>query len=141
MEYDEEDKENNNIEENDLMKQAEIIIKLISKLNIDKTQELIKEDKKSLSNKIQYINKIIDLYLKEKENSTNGKKYVINIIGRKRLGYLINIYKKLKNNIKYKESIFKNKKTTNNYFIIICFCFFSKVISIKKQNVNKKIIK
>ena len=140
MEYDEEDKENNNIEENDLMKQAEIIIKLISKLNIDNTQELIKEDKKSLSNKIQYINKIFDLYLKEKENSTNGKKYVINIIRRKRLGYLINIYKKLKNNMKYKESIFKNKKTINNYFIIICFCFFSKVISIKKQNVNKKSI-
>ena len=134
MEYDEEDKKNNNIEENNSSKQAEIIIKLISKLNIDNTQELIKEDKKSLSIKIQYINKIINLYLEEKANSSNNKKYVLNIIRRKRLGYLINIYKKLKNNMKYKEFLITNKKTINHYFIIFCFCFFSKVISIKKLN-------
>ena len=62
MEYDGEDKENNNIQENNSSKQAEIIIKLISKLNIDNTQELVKEDKKSLSIKIQYINSCSNHY-------------------------------------------------------------------------------
>ena len=140
MEFDNEDKTKDIIKEKDFIKDSEIFIKLISKLEINNIQELINADKKSLSIKTQYINNIISLYLKEKETPNKAKKYIINIIKRKRLSYLLNICQKLKSNWKYKESIIKNKITINNYFVIICFCFFYQVILIKEQKGNKKSI-
>ena len=145
-----EDKEGINnkdiLEEKDLFKQAEIIIKLISKFNIKNTQEFFKKDKKLLSAIIQYINKIISLYLKETEkiNTTiSNKKYIINIIKKRRVNFIINLFKNTKeinNNMKYKQFFIKDKKVISCIFIIICFCLFFKVITLKKQNKNKKLI-
>ena len=134
----EDNEEDNIIEENDFIRHAQIFIELITKLDINNIKDIMNQDKNSFPIKIQYINKIISLYLKEKENSTSFNKYITKIIKRKRLGYLIKIYKKQRKNVKYKESIIKNKKIINIFFPCICFCFFCNVISIKEQMRNKK---
>ena len=143
MDFDKNDKENNASKEKDITKQVEIFIELVSKLNIKNIQELTKENKESITKKIFYINKIMNLYIKEKENLKSKliKKNITNRLKLIRVEYLLKEYKNFKGinyNIKYKKINPLEKKTINNYFVIICLCFFSKVISLKQQNNNKK---
>ena len=139
MENDEEKKAKIIIEENDPFKQIDILKKFILKLKIENTEEFLKEDKKSLSIKIQIIDKIISLITKEIENSSY-KIYFINRIKMRNLIYLIKSFKNSKKYSKYKEKIIKNKKTINIYFIIIIFCIFKKVLLIKRDTKDKKSI-
>ena len=145
MDFDESDKANNSLKEIDISKQVEIFIELIPKLKVNNIQELTKTNKESISKKFFYINKIMNLYIKEKENlkSKSIKKIIINRLKRKRVEFLLNIYNNCKGinyNIKYKKVTAFEKKTINNYFVIFCFYFFSKVIYLKQGNNKKNII-
>ena len=145
MDFNESAKSNNELKEKDISNQVEIFIELLPKLNVNNIQELTKENKESISKKFLYINKIMNLYIKEKENlkSKLNKKHIINRLKRKRVEFILKIYnnnKGINYNIKYKKITDYEKKTINNYFIIFCFCFFSKVISLKQANNKKNII-
>jgi len=137
MENDEEKKAKIIIEENDPFKQIDILKKFILKLKIENTEEFLKEDKKSLSIKIQIIDKIISLITNEKENFS-CKFYFVNRIKVRNLIHLIKSFKYSKKYSKYKMQIIKNKKTINIYFIITIFCIFKKALLIKKESKNKK---
>ena len=129
--------------ENKITKETELFIKIIEKLNINNTQDLIKFDKKSLNNILFCFNNIISSYINESINSGSKNKYIHNIIKRKRISYLLKIFndiKETKNIIKYKESMIQNKQIINHFFIIICFSFYLKVISFKENNNKKGII-
>ena len=138
MEFDEKQKTNENFAEKDISKQVDLLNKLILKIKVNNTEELIKEDKKSSIVKIQFINSIISSIINEKENSFYSKKYFANKIKTRNLIYLIKSFKKSKNRLKYKAQITKNKKAITINFIITCFCFYKKVILIKRETNDKK---
>ena len=122
--------------ENKITKETELFIKIIEKLNINNTKDLIKFDKKSLNNILFCFNNIISSYINESINPSSKNKYIHNIIKRKRISYLLKLFndiKETKNIIKYKESMVQNKQIINHFFIILCFSFYLKVISLKEN--------
>ena len=141
MEYNGINKAKDIAEEREMLKQLDIFIKLIKKLEKKNMKIFVYEDKKLLLKEYVYINQLLNIYLKEKKilKSKTGKEikyFIINIIKRTRPFYTIKTYKNfegIEHMRKYNKYLSKKKNSINNFFIIVCFCLFLKVISSKKD--------
>ena len=135
METDENNCKKNNLQLEKIDKKiVDIFLKLVLRLDMNTVKELNKEGRTLLTNKMQYINNLISLYLNEKN------KYFSKISKYKRTEYIIKSYKNYNSNKIYKIFNEKEKKIINNFFIILFFCSFNKVISYKENNNKNNII-
>ena len=141
MEYNEKRIPNlENLDEREMEKNLDTFIKLISKLDSNNIKKSIDENKKILLKEYIYLSQILNIYLKEKEKekikskSKFDKKYILNKVKRIRPDNIIKAYKNfegMEHMKKYNKSISNKKNLISNYFIIYCFCLFSKIISSK----------
>ena len=141
MEYNKNDKSMDIINEKEMQKQLDKFLQLISKLEERNMKTFVIDNKKLLLKEFIYINQVLNKYFKEKElfkskTEKENKYYIFSYIKRKRPLYIIKTYKNfegMEHIKKYNKVISKRKNSISNYFILVCFCLFLKVISSKED--------
>ena len=141
MEYNKNDKSMDIQSEKEMQKQLDKFLQLISKLEERNMKIFVFDNKKLLFKEFIYINQILNIYLKEKEifklkTEKEYKYYILKYIKRKRPFNIIRTYKNfegIEQMKKYNTIIEKRKNSISNYFIIVCYCLFLKVISSKED--------
>ena len=141
MEYNKNDKSMDIQSEKEMQKQLDKFLRLISKLEERNMKIFVFDNKKLLFKEFIYINQILNIYLKEKEIfklkiEKEYKYYILKYIKIKRPFNIIRTYKNfegIEQMKKYNTIIEKRKNTISNYFIIVCYCLFLKVISSKED--------